>query len=97
MSGTLRNIRIKKQQKEALRSRVSRQNLKQIMLYENRQKIIAQICRTFEWSDLDDFAKNMIDEAFAGQLVNLEKLKKDLQDWKQSKKEQESDSASVSS
>jgi len=88
MSGTLASIRRKKQLEEETRRKAIIQNNKQKSLEQNREEIIAEICNTFGWTELDDFAKKMIDDAFAGKFVNIKKLKKDLADWKESKEQQ---------
>ena len=37
----------------------------------------------FGWKELDPFAKEMLDKAFAGKTVNVKQLKKDLAAWKE--------------
>ena len=92
MSGTLGIIRKQKEEQEKARKKILAESIKQKNLSLNREKIVSEICKTFGWTQLDDFAKKMIDEAFNGQMVDIKKLKKDLFDWK-TKKEQEASSS----
>ena len=55
---------------------------KQKSLRLNREAVIAEVCAMFGWKELDPFAKEMLDKAFAGRVVDVEQLKKDLAAWK---------------
>jgi hypothetical protein len=50
-------------------------------LQANREAVIAEVCALFGWKELDPFAKEMIDKAFAGQIVDIKQLKADIADW----------------
>lgn len=82
MSGTLGTIRKQKEQQEKARKKILAESIKQKNLSLNREEVIAQICKTFGWTELDDFAQKMIDDAFNGKIVDIKKLKKDLEEWK---------------
>ena len=56
---------------------------KQKSLRLNREAVIAEVCAMFGWKELDPFAKDMLDKAFAGQTVDIKQLKKDLAAWKE--------------
>lgn len=87
MSGTLRALRLKKaQQEEWIRKTIEKEQ-RQTELRQNREEVIAEVCKLFGWSKLDDFAQKMIDEAFSGQIVDLEKLKSDLAAWKETQEQ----------
>lgn len=94
MSGTLGFIRKQQKQQEQIKRKALQQNQKNITLKQNREQIIAEICNTFGWTELDDFAKKMIDDAFSGKFVDVKQLKKDLSKWKETK-EQSSNSSSL--
>lgn len=51
----------------------------------NREQVIAEVCALFGWKELDPFAKEMIDKALAGQMVDIEQLKNDIATWKQAR------------
>lgn len=87
MSGTLASIRKKKKLEEETRKNVIKQINHKNELKINREEIISEICKTFGWNELDDFAKKMIEEAFSNKFVDIKKLKKDLADWKESKEQ----------
>ena len=89
MGGTLRSLRKAQQAREADIKQSQQRQQKRVALQQNREQIIAEICKTFGWSELDDFAKNMVNTAVAGGLVDIKKLKQDLAKWK----EQKSDSS----
>lgn len=88
MSGTLASIRKNKKLAEEARRKANIEANHQKELKANRENIITEICKTFGWTELDDFAKKMIDDAFSGNFVNIKKLKKDLADWKESKEQE---------
>lgn len=92
MSGTFGTLRKKQKQLEEQRKKIVSQSNKTKELEQNRQEIINEICKTFGWTELDDFAKKMIDDAFSGKFVNIKKLKKDLADWKENKNQEASSS-----
>lgn len=89
MSGTLRALREARKQWDEQQRKSLLETQKEKYLKENRQRVIAQVCKLFGWSKLDDFAQKMLDETFAGQIVDIKKLKQDIQKWK----EQQSDSS----
>lgn len=92
MSGTLGTIRKQKEEREKARKKILADSIKQKNLSLNREEVIAQICKLFGWSKLDDFAQKMIDEAFNGQIVDVKKLKKDIAAWKEKQLQEESSS-----
>ena len=57
MSGTLASIRKNKKLAEEARRKANMEANHQNMLKINREQIITEICKTFGWSELDDFAK----------------------------------------
>lgn len=81
MSGTLGAIRKKKAEREAMVQKAIAQSRKQAELQENREAVIAEVCALFGWKELDPFAREMIDKAFAGQIVDIKQLKADIADW----------------
>ncbi|MBR4316256.1 MAG: hypothetical protein IKP65_04710 [Alphaproteobacteria bacterium] len=92
MSGTLGAIRRQQEQLEKQRKKIIQESNKAKSLEKNREAIIAEICKTFGWTELDDFAKDMIDNAFKGKFVDIKKLKKDLAEWKENKNQEISSS-----
>ena len=91
MSGTLGNIRKQREQLLAGQRRAAAEQRRQEALQANREAVIAEVCRLFGWSKLDDFAQKMIDDAFAGELVDIEQLKADIAAWQSA--QERSDSA----
>jgi hypothetical protein len=81
MSGTLGAIRKQKAERERQRRKALEQSRKQAELQANREAVIAEVCTLFGWKELDPFAKEMIDKAFAGQIVDIKQLKADIADW----------------
>ena len=81
MSGTLGSIRKQKAERERQRMKALEQSRKQAELQQNREAVIAEVCALFGWKELDPFAKEMIDKAFAGQIVDIKQLKADIADW----------------
>jgi hypothetical protein len=100
MSGTLGAIRKQKAERERQRLKALEQSRKQAELQVNREAVIAEVCALFGWKELDPFAKEMIDKAFAGQIVDIKQLKADIADWltKQSEPEgsEETEDADIS-
>lgn len=92
-SGTLGAIRKQKAEREAMVQKAIAQSRKQAELAANREAVIAEVCALFGWKELDPFAKEMIDKAFAGQIVDIKQLKADIADWitKQSEPEEEAE------
>lgn len=84
MSGTIAKKQKQALQLEQQRRRLRNQALKAEMLRVNREEVIAEVCAMFGWKELDPFAKDMLDKAFAGKTVNVKQLKKDLAAWKDS-------------
>ena len=83
MSGTIAN---KLKQEKALAEQRMKSRLKadrERRLVQNREEVIAEVCAMFGWKELDPFAKEMLDNAFAGNIVNVKQLKKDLAAWKE--------------
>lgn len=89
MSGTLGAIRKQKAERERQRLKVLEQGRRQIELQANREAVIAEVCALFGWKELDPFAKEMIDKAFAGQIVDIKQLKADIADWQTKQNEPE--------
>jgi hypothetical protein len=83
MSGTLGAIRRERQRREEVLRKAQAEADKRQSLELNREAVIAEICEAFGWTELDEFARKMIDDAFAGQLVDVKQLKKDLAKWKE--------------
>lgn len=100
MSGTLGAIRRKQAERDKQRQRIFEQGRRQAALVKNREAVIAEVCELFGWKELDPFAKEMIDKAFAGQIVDIKQLKADIADWltKQSEPEEseETENADIS-
>ena len=82
MSGTIAHKRRLEAAREAELVKLREKSAKQKSLKLNREAVIAEICSVFGWKELDPFAKEMLDKAFAGQVVDVEQLKKDLAAWK---------------
>ena len=82
MSGTIAHKRRMEAAKEAEFLKLREKSAKQKSLQLNREAVIAEICSMFGWKELDPFAKEMLDKAFAGHAVDIEQLKKDLAAWK---------------
>ena len=88
MSGTIAN---KIKQEKALAEQRMKSRLKadrERRLAQNREEVIAEVCAMFGWKELDPFAKDMLDKAFAGKTVNVKQLKKDLAAWKEAQSAQ---------
>jgi hypothetical protein len=81
MSGTLGAIRKRKAERERQRLKALEQSRKQAELQANREAVIAEVCALFGWKELDPFAREMINNAFAGQIVDIKQLKADIADW----------------
>jgi hypothetical protein len=99
MSGTLGAIRKQKAERERQKIKALEQSRKQAELQANREAVIAEVCALFGWKELDPFAREMIDKAFAGQIVDIKQLKADIADWltKQNEPEElEEDDADIS-
>ena len=82
MSGTIARERRRSATHTANMARLRAKAKKQQSIQLNREAVIAEVCATFGWKELDPFAKDMLDKAFAGKAVDVKKLKKDLADWK---------------
>ena len=82
MSGTIAHKRRMEAAREAELMKLRAASAKRKSLQLNREAVIAEICSMFGWKELDPFAKEMLDKAFAGQVVDVEQLKKDLTAWK---------------
>ena len=83
MSGTIAQKRRMEAAKKAELAKLRAKAEKQKSLRLNREEVIAEVCAMFGWKELDPFAKDMLDKAFAGQTVDVEQLKKDLAAWKE--------------
>ena len=83
MSGTIAHKRRMEAAKQAELAKLRAKAEKQKSLRLNREAVIAEVCAMFGWKELDPFAKDMLDKAFAGQTVDVEQLKKDLAAWKE--------------
>ena len=82
MSGTIAHKRRLEAAKEAELLKLRAKSAKAKSLKLNREAVIAEVCAMFGWKELDQFAKEMLDKAFAGQAVDVKQLKKDLAAWK---------------
>ena len=82
MSGTIAHKRRMEAEKEAELMKLRTKSAKAKSLKLNREAVIAEVCAMFGWKELDPFAKEMLDKAFAGKVVDVEQLKKDLAAWK---------------
>lgn len=83
MSGTIAHKRRLETAKQAELAKLRAKAEKQKSLRLNREEVIAEVCAMFGWKELDPFAKDMLDKAFAGETVDVEQLKKDLAAWKE--------------
>ena len=83
MSGTIAHKRRMEAAKQAELAKLRAKAEKQKSLRLNREAVIAEVCAMFGWKELDPFAKEMVDKAFAGETVDIEQLKKDLAAWKE--------------
>lgn len=83
MSGTIAHKRRMEAAKQAELMKLRAKAEKQKFLQLNREEVIAEVCAMFGWKELDPFAKDMLDKAFAGQTVDIKQLKKDLAAWKE--------------
>lgn len=83
MSGTIAHKRRMESAKQAELAKLRAKAAKEKSLRLNRETVIAEVCAMFGWKELDPFAKDMLDKAFAGQTVDIEQLKKDLAAWKE--------------
>lgn len=83
MSGTIAHKRRMEAAKQAELAKLRAKAEKQKSLRLNREAVIAEVCAMFGWKELDPFAKDMLDKAFAGQTVDIEQLKKELAAWKE--------------
>jgi hypothetical protein len=84
VSGTIAHKRrmAEKKSAEFRKSRISFEKTR--ALKENRKEVIAEICALFGWKELDPFAKEMVDKAVTGKIVNIKQLKDDIAEWKKS-------------
>ena len=84
VSGTIAHKRrmAEKKSAEFRKSRISFEKTR--VLKENRKEVIAEICALFGWKELDPFAKEMVDKAVTGKVVNIKQLKNDIAEWKKS-------------
>lgn len=97
MSGTLGHVRRERQKDEDDRIAAEIREVRQLQLEKNREEVIAEVCKLFGWSKLDDFAQKMVDNAINGKIVDIDKLKSDISAWKQAQEEpQEDHDAAVS-
>lgn len=85
VSGTLANARRAAKKKEDNFKRIEASAKRAESLCKNREEIIAAVCSLFGWSQLDPFARKMIDKTMSGKLVDIKKLKADIKAWKKSK------------
>lgn len=83
MSGTIAHKRRMEAAKQSELTKLRKKAEKQKSLRLNREEVIAEVCAMFGWKELDPFAKDMLDKAFAGETVDVEQLKKDLAAWKE--------------
>ncbi len=83
MSGTIAHKCRMEAAKKAELAKLRAKAEKQKSLRLNREEVIAEVCAMFGWKELDPFAKEMLDKAFAGETVDVEQLKKDLAAWKE--------------
>ena len=83
MSGTIAHKRRMEAAKQSELAKLRAKAEKQKSLRLNREAVIAEVCAMFGWKELDPFAKDMLDKAFAGQTVDIKQLKKDLAAWKE--------------
>ena len=83
MSGTIAHKRRMEAAKQAELMKLRAKAERQKSLRLNREEVIAEVCAMFGWKELDPFARDMLDKAFAGETVNVKQLKKDLAAWKE--------------
>ena len=83
MSGTIANKLKQSAALEQQRRKLRNEAFKAEQLRINREEVITEVCAMFGWKELDPFAKDMLDKAFAGKTVNVKQLKKDLAAWKE--------------
>ena len=83
MSSTIAHKRRMEAARQAELAKLRAKAEKQKSLRLNREAVIAEVCAMFGWKELDPFAKDMLDKAFAGQTVDIKQLKKDLAAWKE--------------
>ena len=83
MSSTIAHKRRMEAARQAELAKLRAKAEKQKSLRLNREEVIAEVCAMFGWKELDPFAKDMLDKAFAGQTVDIKQLKKDLAAWKE--------------
>ena len=50
-------------------------------LAKNREEVIKAVCNAFGWTKLEPFAENMLNQSFAGGIVDVDKLIADLAKW----------------
>lgn len=91
MSGTIAYKRRMVAAREAELMKLCAKAEKQKSLRLNREEVIAEICAMFGWKELDTFAKDMLDKAFAGEIVDVKQLKQDLAAWKNAQTEPETE------
>ena len=83
MSGTIAHKRRMEAAREAELMKLRTKAAKENSLRLNREEVIAEVCAMFGWKELDPFAKDMLDKAFAGEVVDIKQLKQDLAAWKE--------------
>ena len=87
MSGTIAHKRRMEAAREAELMKLRTKSARENSLRLNREEVIAEVCAMFGWKELDPFAKDMLDKAFAGEIVDVKKLKQDLAAWKEAQSE----------
>ena len=88
-SGTIANKRRMEEKRAENIRKIKASVERNKALDANREQVIAEVCALFGWKELDPFAKEMIDKALAGQMVDIEQLKNDIATWKQAQTEGE--------
>lgn len=83
MSGTIAHKRRMEAAKQAELMKLRTKSARENSLRLNREEVIAEVCAMFGWKELDPFAKDMLDKAFAGEVVDVKQLKQDLAAWKE--------------
>ena len=83
MSGTIAHKRRMEAAREAELMKLRTKSARENSLRLNREEVIAEVCAMFGWKELDPFAKDMLDKAFAGEVVDVKQLKQDLAAWKE--------------
>ena len=91
MSGTIAHKRRQEAAREAELMKLRAKAAKENSLRLNREEVIAEVCAMFGWKELDPFAKDMLDKAFAGEIVDVKQLKQDLAAWKNAQTEPETE------